>query len=522
MSIQVIPLNLLTIAPENVRKTDVGPDDTLVASIRAQGLLQNLVVRPNVAVKGKNKGQPAGTYAVVAGGRRLQALNILAEEGHLPADFGVPCAIHLDDAVAVSLAENFARKAMAPLDELDAFTTLVDQGRTEDEVARQYGVQVLHVRQRLKLARVSPVIREAFRDRRLNLDTLKAYTLTDDHEAQEAVWAAGWGNDAYSVRTRLTERKLNADHRVVQFVGIEAYEAVGGKVLRDLFGVAPACIEDAGLIERLAREKLQAHADALKADGWAWIDPVSHIDWGFARHCERLIAAGPGLTEAEQDEAEALSLELESLDAENDETAARGDEIEARLAELDAKAAATAWSPEQMAKAGGWITIGYAGEIAAELGYVRLEPNTEDEGADDDGERAVRPFASHQPVRDEPAAPGHSWALVEDMSAHLTAGLQAELVERPDIAYLVLLHALALDLFYPCSQDRSVGIRMHQSRAEWHGATTKGCIAVERINGATGAWPCACRRRSATCGRIWWRPTMPPGPKSSRSASPRP
>jgi ParB family chromosome partitioning protein len=147
----------------------------------------------------------------VAGGRRLKALAILAEEGHLPSDFGVPCAIHLDDATALSLAENFARKAMAPLDELDAFTALVDQGRTEDEVARQYGVQVLHVRQRLKLARVSPVIREAFREGRLNLDTLKAYTLTDDHEAQEDVWAAGWGNDAYSVRTRLTERKPNAN-----------------------------------------------------------------------------------------------------------------------------------------------------------------------------------------------------------------------------------------------------------------------------------------------------------------------
>jgi len=69
---------------------------------------------------------------------------------------------------------------------------------------------------------VSPVIRKAFREGRLNLDTLKAYTLTDDHEAQEAIWAAGWGSNACSVRTRLTRRKLNANHRAVQFVGLAA------------------------------------------------------------------------------------------------------------------------------------------------------------------------------------------------------------------------------------------------------------------------------------------------------------
>jgi len=59
---------------------------------------------------------------------------------------------------------------MAVLDELDAYAALIDRGQSEDDVARQFGVTVLHVRQRLKPARVSPVIREAFRDGTINLD----------------------------------------------------------------------------------------------------------------------------------------------------------------------------------------------------------------------------------------------------------------------------------------------------------------------------------------------------------------
>ena len=89
-AIRDIPLCRLALAPENVRKTP--PDDAaqaqLRASIKAHGLLENLVARSDGA-------DADGTerFAVVAGGRRLAALKVLAEDGTLHADHAVPCKI---------------------------------------------------------------------------------------------------------------------------------------------------------------------------------------------------------------------------------------------------------------------------------------------------------------------------------------------------------------------------------------------------------------------------------------------
>ena len=62
--------------PENVRETPPSPADQaqLTASIKAHGLLENLVVRQDSAAADGTE-----RFAVIAGGRRLTALNLLAE-----------------------------------------------------------------------------------------------------------------------------------------------------------------------------------------------------------------------------------------------------------------------------------------------------------------------------------------------------------------------------------------------------------------------------------------------------------
>ena len=85
-----IPLSKLSACDGNVRKT-AGADTSLAelaASIAAHGLLQSLVVR-------KDK---KGKFAVVAGGRRLAALQQLAESGSIEADYAVPCQVIASDA----------------------------------------------------------------------------------------------------------------------------------------------------------------------------------------------------------------------------------------------------------------------------------------------------------------------------------------------------------------------------------------------------------------------------------------
>jgi len=180
--IRMIPLSQLTLSPKNVRK--VAPSETddaeMLASIREEGIKQNLVVYP---------GTKNNTFLVDAGGRRLKALQTLLEEGAIAKTYQVPCLVE-DEAKATvsSTIENLQRAAMHPADEFEAFANMIDEGRSEEEVATKFGVPVSKVRRRLKLARIAPEIFEAFRNGKIELECVMAFTLTDHHDRQITVW----------------------------------------------------------------------------------------------------------------------------------------------------------------------------------------------------------------------------------------------------------------------------------------------------------------------------------------------
>jgi ParB family chromosome partitioning protein len=125
--------------------------EDLAASILAHGLLQNLTVTAEI-----KHDTPTGKFEVVAGGRRLAALQKLAKQNKIPKTFAVPCLpVAPATAPEVSLAENTIRQAMHPADQFTAFRSLIDQGMTVEDVAARFGVSATTVRERLKLANVA-------------------------------------------------------------------------------------------------------------------------------------------------------------------------------------------------------------------------------------------------------------------------------------------------------------------------------------------------------------------------------
>ncbi len=185
-AIRDIPLSCLALAPENVRKTppDEAADAQLVASIKAHGLLENLVARADDPAE-----DGAERYAVVAGGRRLAALKALAEDGTFDADHPVPCKIAANgDAGELSLAENVVRIAMHPADQVVAFSRLAQDGSTVAAIAARFGVTERLVEQRLRLGNAAPELLDAYRSDEIDLETLKAFSVTTDHDRQRAVW----------------------------------------------------------------------------------------------------------------------------------------------------------------------------------------------------------------------------------------------------------------------------------------------------------------------------------------------
>jgi ParB family transcriptional regulator, chromosome partitioning protein len=263
-TVRTIPLDRLVLSPANARKTppSAAEDAELKASIKTRGLKQNLVVCPAP--------ERTGVYAVTAGSRRLKALQELAAEGAIPADYEVPCLVEeAAAALETSLMENTVRAAMHPADEFAAMAALIDAGENIEVVATRFGVSERHVKQRLRLGKVAPELLDEFRAGKLSLEVMTAFTLGADHATQLAMWRQVRSQSyiqPYTVRRLLTEGAAPLGSRLGEFVGIAAYEAAaGGAVTRDLFsGDEYGFLDDAALVRRLALEKLEEKARELR------------------------------------------------------------------------------------------------------------------------------------------------------------------------------------------------------------------------------------------------------------------
>jgi len=335
--IVTIPLNKLAPSPENIRKTgrESGIEE-LAASIAAHGLLQNLTVRPVY----DGAGAETGKYEVVAGGRRLAALKLLAKKKTLGKAAPVPCAVLAGtNATEVSLAENLFQCPTHPADQYEAFAKLhYEDGMSAADIAARFGVTEQVVKQRMKLGAVSPVLIQIYRDGEMNLDQLMGFTITDDHARQERVWSElSWNKGRDMIRKLLTEGQVPSRDRRAIFVGAEAYAAAGGTIIRDLFDEADGgFFADAALLDNLVREKLEAKAAEIRAEGWKWTEAAPEFNYGFASGLRRVYPEPVALSEEEQARLEVLEAEYESLSVQHD-GAEITPEIEAEFARLDAE-----------------------------------------------------------------------------------------------------------------------------------------------------------------------------------------
>ena len=392
--IREIPLSRLALAPENVRKTppDALADAELRASIAAHGLLENLVARA------ADPGSEDGGFAVIAGGRRLRALQALAEEGVIEADHPVPCLVATDpDTLGeLSLAENVVRIAMHPADQVAAFTKLADAGQAVASIAARFGLSERLVEQRLRLGGVAPELLDAYRAGEIDLETLKAFSVTADHARQTTCWeqvaGQGYRPSAWQVKRILTEERVPGAAGIARYVGIEAYEAAGGIVLRDLFSQdddTAVWFDDPALLQGLATAKLRIVADEL-ATRWKWAVPMVEVDWKATAHMGHVHPEPGEPTDEEKAKIDRLHVrddEIARLDEEDWTEAidAEAQAIDVRLTEIDRAVDARAvWRPEDFRIAGCIATISQDGTLEVIEGLVRPEdmPKPEDGGGD--------------------------------------------------------------------------------------------------------------------------------------------
>jgi ParB family chromosome partitioning protein len=474
-----IALANLALSPLNVRKTltKAGIDE-MKASILAHGLMQNLVVTAAVD----------GAYLVVAGGRRLAALQALRDEGALPEDFAVACQLVTEARAAeLSLAENTVRLAMHPADQFEAFAGLIDSGQTATQVAQRFGVEETLVRKRMKLGRAAPELLKAYREEQLTLECLMAFTITDDHARQLKVYAAltGWRkDDPRHIREMLTESMAEADSKLARFVGLDAYEAAGGTLRSDLFS-DEVYLENPELLDALAAEKLKLVEKDLQAEGWSWVEVSPEHDWAVVSACHRIHPKPAGAPQELLDAKAAAESELDSLqqafeETESDDLLDALDATETRLADINEKLEALAvYDPEEKKRAGCYVSIDHDGSLCIEEGLIRREAMT-----DPSGEETAPDTKAGKPK-------GMPQALARDLESYRLQAAQAEIARHPAIAFdLLVFHVARYGLaMRPIHDGPDVHFTQHFGTDSVRRAPTAAAAAFDAIKeGLPAEW----------------------------------
>lgn len=441
-----VPLASLIKSPLNVRTVPYSVESVseLAESIKGVGLLQNLVVHT----------LPGDRYGVAAGGRRLAALNMLAERGILTADWPVRVKVIPQElATAASMTENGHRRDMHPAEQIAGFRAIAQEGKTPAQTGDLLGYSPRHVQRMLKLADLAPVILDALAEDRITTEHCQALALENDTARQvqvfEAACQSGWGGkpDVRVIRNLITESEVAvAGNSKFRFVGADAFSP--DELRTDLFSDDEGGYVDCVALDAALLEKLQAVAEHLReAEGWEWcagrMEPVGECreDAGTYRCLPEPEAV---LTEAEDERLNELMTRYDALENQCEES----DLLEAEMKLMRCMAKVRAWTPEIRAGSGVVVSWRY-GNVCVQRG---VQLRSEDDAADDaDRTEQVQEKASVEEI---------SLPLLTKMSSERTLAVQAALMQQPDKSLALLAWTLCLNVFGSGAYSNPAKIRL--------------------------------------------------------------
>ncbi|MES2035214.1 MAG: ParB N-terminal domain-containing protein [Pseudomonadota bacterium] len=505
-----IPLDKLKKSPKNARKVPhtEAAIEALAASIAKKGVLQAPVVEPEY----DGEGEATGYFLVTIGEGRRLALRLRAKRKQIRKTHPVRCVLDLsNDPHEISLDENVTRSAMHPADQFEAFRDLAERkGWGAEEIGARFGVSAHVVRQRLRLGAVSPTLMAIYREDGLTLDQLMAFAVSEDHDRQEQVYVQNpYNRQPHAIRRAMTEGKVSAcDHRA-RFVGLEAYAEAGGSVLRDLFTEdGGGWLEDVALLDRLAVEKVAAHAEAIRAsEGWKWAE--GHLDYPSGHGLARVYAHKVERTPEETAARQAIAEDYDALVETWAEVEDLPPQIEDQFSDFEARLAALgedyAYDPDDVARGGLFVIVTQDGTTRIERGFIRAEdarpepePETSHEaGGPRDDDKAVEPPEAEEPDGLTPL----SDRLVADLTAHRTAALRDRLAGHPDVALIATIHVLVLRAFYVGHANAScLDIRLTSASLAREAEGIEDSIAEQNIAARHELWA---RQLPQEAAEVW-------------------
>ncbi|EEC7314678.1 ParB/RepB/Spo0J family partition protein [Escherichia coli] len=441
-----VPLDSLIKSPLNVRTVPYSAESVseLADSIKGVGLLQNLVVHA----------LPGDRYGVAAGGRRLAALNMLAERDIIQADWPVRVKVIPQElATAASMTENGHRRDMHPAEQIAGFRAMAQEGKTPAQIGDLLGYSPRHVQRMLKLADLAPVILDALAEDRITTEHCQALALENDTARQvqvfEVACQSGWGGkpEVQTIRRLVTESEVAvAGNSKFRFVGADAFSP--DELRTDLFSDDGDGYVDRVALDAALLEKLQAVAEFLReAEGWGWcagrMEPVGECRED-AREYRNLPEPEAVLTEAEEEHLNELMARYDALENQCEES----DLLAAEMKLIDCMAKVRAWTPEMRAGSGVVVSWRY-GNVCIQRG---VQLRSEDDVADDaDRTEQGLESASVEEI---------SLPLLTKLTSERTLAVQAALMQQPDKSLALLAWTLCLNVFDSKAHSSPARIRL--------------------------------------------------------------
>ena len=458
----------------NVRKTGRGAEPIFTGTIRKRGIIQKLIVRKN-----------GNGFKIADGGKRFDALAWLRD--HHESAAGVPVTneyrvpievVDEDDAGAreLSLITNIARAETHPVDRFERFSQLIEDGATRENIAATYGMPLREVDKALALGDLHPSILAAWRADEIRAENAQAFTLCKDQKTQARVFEklkkSGGLTSRWTIRTELKADDQEVGH-LLTFVGSEAYEARGGKVIaRDLFE-GKHVVSDTELVKTMAKEKLQAECERLTAAGWGWAALEDAMPSGWTWKWGK-IDLKIELTAAEEAQIKPLKLIADDEDADWQEQEAAQETIE-RIVNA---ARARSFGPKQMAKSGCVIDLSETSDLEITYGIIKPDNAKVSAGVENDNYAEQRRERTKKTAKKKGDGTANvSNALVHRLSVQLTKAAAVAIKKHPGEALNIAIAGLLAN-----GRDFGPGVRVsHDGLGSYNAGRTSFKSNLETV-----------------------------------------
>ena len=440
-----------------------GIDDSFVDSIRINGVVQALVVMSN-----------GRQYEVVAGRRRLHALQKLVAKKTITGNYPVPCTLcSAEEAATLSIVENMHRTMPHPTEYYKSINKLTKAGHSKKAICDSLQLECAQYEKIIRLANIHPRIFKAYEAGKLDESQVKAFGATDDIKKQLAVWEKSDFSpniQVWEIR-RAIQTEFTNDDSVVKYVGLDAYIEAGGQYTTDLFNDL-VMIHDTALVMGMAGKMLDAALIQYRSDepDWKWYArslPGDQTMEGLDIKGQYRAKTRKATTaqQAKIDRLEKQMALLSDID-ESEWTLEQGDHYDELDEKLDEVKAAILNENEyflkkEMRSSGVVLTIGSGGNLLFRRGLQTkrdisdvmkdVKRNNESSDNTDGGEYdSKREADSH-----------YSQALRNDIALYLRAMTKAQLLKYPDLAVELLNYSMIVDCL-----DRAFPPMVHSFRSQ--------------------------------------------------------